>query len=418
MKSIMLIDEFKLVNYAGGIEQVVCGLANDFVKRGYEVTLVSLDREKGLPFFPLDENVSFINLCYDVGGLYFTPSYFLSKLKKEILRFFYGPNLISRGKKLQDPKKAYYYNEFKRRLSLIFDKNMPDIILTSGAITTAIVMDILKNKRKNNFQSLMLDSTTTIIITMCHINVSDAIRNSTPTEIQAWKESACVTVLMQSYVEQMKRIGVSEVYWMPNAVNQIFFDRQVDLSICHYRIVCVGRIEEHQKRPHLLIQSFAQVADHCPDWSLHFYGEQSNTHYLIRLKRLVEKYHLIGRVVFEGPSNAIVDHLQNADIFAFPSSSEGFGIALAEAMTVGLPAIGYRSCSAVNELIINEQTGFLCDDSVDDFAKKLEILMENQALRIQMGRNAAQAMKKYSPQYIWDKWEDLLLSLSSRIERD
>ena len=29
MKKIMLIDEFKLVNYAGGIEQVVCGFAND-----------------------------------------------------------------------------------------------------------------------------------------------------------------------------------------------------------------------------------------------------------------------------------------------------------------------------------------------------------------------------------------------------
>lgn len=103
MKKIMLIDEFKLVNYAGGIEQVVCGFANDFVQRGYDVTLVSLDWEKGLPFFPLDENVSFINLCYDVGGLYFTPSYFLSKLKKEILRFFYGPDLISKGKKRQDP---------------------------------------------------------------------------------------------------------------------------------------------------------------------------------------------------------------------------------------------------------------------------------------------------------------------------
>ena len=146
MKKIMLIDEFKLVNYAGGIEQVVCGFANDFVRRGYEVTLVSLDREKGVPFFPLDERVSFINLCYDVGGLYFMPAYFLSKLKKEVVRFLYGPGLIFKGKKVRDPKKEYYYNEFKRRLALVFADNMPDIILTSGATSTAIVLKVLYSK--------------------------------------------------------------------------------------------------------------------------------------------------------------------------------------------------------------------------------------------------------------------------------
>lgn len=124
-----------------------------------------------------------------------------------------------------------------------------------------------------------------MIVTMCHINVSNAIRNATPIQIHAWKESACVSVLMQSYVEQLKRIGVSSVYWMPNAVNQVFFDRRADLSVCHHKIVCVGRIEEHQKRPHLLIQAFGKIAKRYPEWSLHLYGEQSNVHYVNRLKK-------------------------------------------------------------------------------------------------------------------------------------
>lgn len=250
-----------------------------------------------------------------------------------------------------------------------------------------------------------------MIVTMCHINVSNAIRNATPIQIHAWKESACVSVLMQSYVEQMKRIGISSVYWMPNAVNQVFFDRRADLSVCHHKIVCVGRIEEHQKRPHLLIQAFEKIAKRYPEWSLHLYGEQSNAHYVNRLKKLADEYQVTDRVIFEGPSNAIVDHLQEADIFAFPSSVEGFGIALAEAMAVGLPAIGYRSCGAVNELIIDGENGFLCDDGVDDFANKLAMLIDNQALRIQMGEKARQSMQIYSPQRIWDRWESLLNSL-------
>ena len=422
MKKIMLIDEFKLVNYAGGIEQVVCGFANDFVRCGYDVTLVSLDREKGVPFFPLDERVSFINLCYDIGGLYFTPAYFWSKLKKEIVRLLYGPGLTSKGKKVSDPKKEYYYNEFKRRLALVLAKDMPDIILTSSATSTAIVMNILHNKfgtppmdknalYRDNVPQAVQNVKKPMIVTMCHINVSNAIRNATPIQIHAWKESACVSVLMQSYVEQMKRIGISSVYWMPNAVNQVFFDRRADLSVCHHKIVCVGRIEEHQKRPHLLIQAFGKIAKRYPEWSLHLYGEQSNVHYVNRLKKLADEYQVSDRVIFEGPSNVIVDHLQEADIFAFPSSFEGFGIALTEAMAVGLPAIGYRSCDAVNELIINGENGFLCDDGVDDFADKLVMLMDNQVLRIQMGEKARQSMQIYSPQRIWDRWESLLNSL-------
>lgn len=413
----MLIDEFKLVNYAGGIEQVVCGFANDFVRRGYDVTLVSLDREKGVPFFPLDERVSFINLCYDIGGLYFTPAYFWSKLKKEIVRLLYGPGLISKGKSVKDPKKEYYYNEFRRRVGLAIERMHPDVIITSGATSTVIVLEICKRMKASQHETAQMsiqckfNDRRPIVISTCHTDARNAIENMDKKQYQALCEASCVTVLMQSYVEQMKRIGVSSVYWMPNAVNQVFFDRRADLSVCHYKIIYVGRIEEHLKRPHLLIQAFGKIAKRYPEWSLHLYGEQSNAHYVNRLKKLADEYQVTDRVIFEGPSNAIVDHLQEADIFAFPSSFEGFGIALTEAMAVGLPAIGYHSCDAVNELIIDGENGFLCDDGVDDFANKLAMLMDNQALRIQMGEKARQAMQIYSPQRIWDRWESLLNSL-------
>lgn len=36
----MLIDEVKVVNYAGGIERVMCNFANEFVKRGYDVRVL------------------------------------------------------------------------------------------------------------------------------------------------------------------------------------------------------------------------------------------------------------------------------------------------------------------------------------------------------------------------------------------
>lgn len=47
---IMLIDVYKIVNYAGGIEHVLCDFANEFSRRGHKVSIVCLDIEKVLHY--------------------------------------------------------------------------------------------------------------------------------------------------------------------------------------------------------------------------------------------------------------------------------------------------------------------------------------------------------------------------------
>ena len=51
MTRILLVDEVKVVNYAGGIEKVLCDFSNEFVKRNYTVDFLCLDLEKGQPFY-------------------------------------------------------------------------------------------------------------------------------------------------------------------------------------------------------------------------------------------------------------------------------------------------------------------------------------------------------------------------------
>lgn len=109
-----------------------------------------------------------------------------------------------------------------------------------------------------------------------------------------------------------------------------------------------------------------------------------------------------------GEIKDIPNKLNQVDIFAFPSANEGMPLALTEAMAAGLPAIGYKSCPSVNELIIDGYNGFLCDDGIDDFAEKLKILMSDAELRKKMGQNARESMKQFSPEKIWDQWEALI----------
>ena len=100
--------------------------------------------------------------------------------------------------------------------------------------------------------------------------------------------------------------------------------------------------------------------------------------------------------------------LSKASIFAFPSSHEGFSLALAEAMSAGIPCVGYKSARGVNNLIKNGYNGYLVEDGIEPFAMALEKLMENETLRRTMGFNARKEMQQYSPKVIWDKWEKLI----------
>ena len=123
---------------------------------------------------------------------------------------------------------------------------------------------------------------------------------------------------------------------------------------------------------------------------------------------MISHYKLSEQAFFRGATDNVLDVYNKAAIFAFPSAFEGFPLALTEAMSAGLPAVGCKSCPAVNELIKDGENGFLCENGVDAFAQALEKLMSDEELREKMGQAAKEDMKQYAPDKIWDMWEKLI----------
>lgn len=114
-----------------------------------------------------------------------------------------------------------------------------------------------------------------------------------------------------------------------------------------------------------------------------------------------------------GTTTNIEEVYASADIFGMPSYLEGFPLALMEAMAAGLPAVGLKSCHAVAELIENEKSGLLVDNTKGALAAALERLMNEPTLRKRMGQEARCAMEAYAPDVIWEKWEELLIRIVS-----
>lgn len=101
-------------------------------------------------------------------------------------------------------------------------------------------------------------------------------------------------------------------------------------------VVNVGR-QEHQKGQRHLLVAANRLRTTFPELLVITVGREG--HASVELNRLVERYDLEDSVRFVGHRDDVPEFLAAADIFAFPSLSEGLGGAVIEAMALGVPTV-------------------------------------------------------------------------------
>ena len=167
----------------------------------------------------------------------------------------------------------------------------------------------------------------------------------------------------------------------------------------------------------LFFEAFGKIANQFPQWIVEIWGDDGNKKYKKQLIKLIKDHRLEKVVFLKGITHDVKAVLKTGDIFVIPSAYEGFGLSLAEAMSMGVPVIGYKSCSAVNELIEDKKNGILCNDGVNDLAMAMKTLMINKNMRVKFGNEARNKMKKYNSALIWKQWESLILSVVNKKHR-
>lgn len=216
-------------------------------------------------------------------------------------------------------------------------------------------------------------------------------------------------VLLNSFKDLVPAdVNPKKIVCIPNFCTVPPKELQRDLNKETKKIIYVARVEEKGKRPHLLIEAFGKIAKDFPDWTVELWGGRKYPKYEKKLMKLAETYDVENRVFIKGFHQNIFEVYAQADIHAFPSLEEGFGLGLIDGMGMGLPSIGFSETPAVNELIIDNYNGFLVKD-VDDFAQKLKMLMSDKNLRIQLGLNAIQSAQKYTAEEFANLWEKLII---------
>jgi glycosyltransferase involved in cell wall biosynthesis len=162
-----------------------------------------------------------------------------------------------------------------------------------------------------------------------------------------------------------------------------------------------------------LIDSFATLAERFPDWTLHIVGDGPRR---VELERQTTHAGIGDRVIFTGAVSDVAPEYATADLFVIPSAYESFGLATAEALAAGVPAVGFADCPGTNEIIEDGVNGLLVSgqDRAGSLAEGLARLMGDEGLRNRLGRAGPASVAGYSLTAIVDRWEQLL----SRVVRN
>lgn len=102
--------------------------------------------------------------------------------------------------------------------------------------------------------------------------------------------------------------------------------------------------------------------------------------------------------------------LKNADLFVFPTyySNECFPLVLLEAMQQGLPCISTNE-GGIADIIIPNETGYIVPKkSAQDLADKIEILLKDTSLRLEMGNKG---LERYKQLFTLEAFEQRIASI-------
>jgi glycosyltransferase involved in cell wall biosynthesis len=141
----------------------------------------------------------------------------------------------------------------------------------------------------------------------------------------------------------------------------------------------LGGLKPRKNLP-LLLEVWAEVARAVPAARLLVAGGGP---LLPVLRQRAAAAGLADRVAFTGyvPEADKADHFNLADVFVFPSALEGFGLAVGEAMSSGLPVVA-SDRGSIPELVLDGEGGFLCDPARPAaFVQALVRLLGDPALR-------------------------------------
>lgn len=163
------------------------------------------------------------------------------------------------------------------------------------------------------------------------------------------------------------------------------------------RVISVGRISPEKKGQDVLIRAIMRCIDRGFDIECTLVGSPAtgDLESLPILEDLASSLGIRNRIHFIQGRTNVAPLLANANIFVLPSRWEGFGLALVEAMAVGLPVIA-ANVDGPAEIVTDGIDGLLFKPGSDaQLAEKVAMLINSPALAEKLRKSGSAKSREY-----------------------
>jgi glycosyltransferase involved in cell wall biosynthesis len=222
----------------------------------------------------------------------------------------------------------------------------------------------------------------------------------------------CTSELEKRYFLELGLKNRVEI--IPNVVDTADIRPRPEHFRLHYDLqtafvfLFAGRLVEN-KGIALTLAAFAAIASAHPDTRLVIVGP-SEDHSRDTLQQRVQEMGLSGRVIFTGllAGQDYWDALSGSDVFVLNSYSENFGMAPAEALSLGVPVL-LSDQVGIADLVTQYNAGWITPLQVDAISATMSHILTQRASLRETGQNGVRLVgERFAPQVVGIQWRQLL----------
>ena len=354
MKIAFLIQD---VTTTGGTERTTCCLANEMIRQGDEVSIVSVFHEAAAPLYPLDERVKLVFLSDEHYGLDLGMAGRLLLVRKQV-------KAVRACPELQDAE-----------------------VILSQKILASVLAKAAKLAPKTfaceHYKYGMYSP-----VVRCWRN-------------RLYRGFRGLVTLTENDRKAFLAHGVRHVHVVENMVS---------ISPLPYegaeskRILAVGRLDK-QKGFDLLLEAMSRMNwKELNGWHIDVFGEGPEREALLSQR---EALGLTDRICFHPFVKEIEREYATHTFLVMSSRFEGFPMVLLEAAAAGLPIVSF-DCKEGPATLLKNGGGLLVKaEDTEALAEALTRMMRDDALREQSARETKEVVAPYTPEAIYRKWMKL-----------
>jgi glycosyltransferase involved in cell wall biosynthesis len=222
-----------------------------------------------------------------------------------------------------------------------------------------------------------------------------------------YKKALCITVLTyDQYLVFSNFCNSSCINVIPNPIE----GSQFKATYSGQNIISVGRLVP-EKGYDKFIESLSIVRKTNPHFKALIIGSGPEKEYLLNLIQTLQLNDNIQ--IIENETN-VIKYLVKSKVFVVTSSTESFGLAMLESLSVGVPIVSFDAGVGPRSLLINNYNGFLVEyGDVELLSKKIvTILNLNESEWNNLSVNAKKSSENYTINNIYPLWKTMLEKLA------